>query len=338
MRVNKFLAFAIVSLSLAVTACQNTQTDPTSDYKSLSNGIPLQDKPHEYQEGQGQIYNVRSPDANSATNNGVETVQNFKFSIDQNKSVRLVVTVHVADLNFTLVKSGTPEGMNLAAGEKANEYILSWTPTKRLIDKYGNSGTFQINFIPSKSSSAKALKDWKNSGYAQGTTFGWLVEGSSSASRAPSPIPSTSDNKKTTPASAPQKPNTKVTSAGSSNVTFETGKENIDQIAYMATSGDLKVNDEEVTRVDFSNLPGSPKMKCSDTKDSFRKTCDFFWDARCETISGKIQEIKPQYTIKVKTTLTQADKSVTTSDFNYVIKFNKTNNCKAVIKPAAPKK
>jgi len=341
MRVNKYFVFAIVSLSLSLSACQNTQTDPTSDYKSLSNGIPLQEKPADFQAGQGQIYNVRSPDANSATHNGVETVQNFKFRVDESRSVRLIVTVHIKDLSFTLAKSGTPEGMNLAAGEKG-EYILSWTPTKKFIDSYGSSGTFQINFIPGKGSSAAALKDWKASGYAQGTTFGWSVDATSNSSalNAPAPIPTNSgtDTNKIKPGSAPQKLDTKVTSAGSTTVTFETGKENVGQIAFMGKSGELKVNDDEITRVDFNNLPGNPKVTCSNTNDSFRKTCDFFWDARCETISGRIKDIKSQYNIKVKTTLTQADKSVTKSEFNYVIKFNKSNNC-TVIKPStAPKK
>lgn len=345
MRVNNFLTIAIVGLGLALTACQNSQTDPTSDYKSLSNGIPPRQKPANTQIGSGHIYGVHSPDASSTSRDGNENRQNFTFRVGESKSVRINVATHLEGLVYAVALSGQPEGMTLTPGDQPNEYKINWNPSAAIIQNNGRSGTFQISVKPGKGSSAQAIELWKSSRYAEETDFGWSIDASPAPAKVDTVSAATSPEKKTTTASAPQP--TKVVSVGAMSVTFKVGQENLGQFAFSAENvkdknATLKINWEEVNRVDLSSLPGKPAIKqCKSAMGvAFKQECEVFWNATCGEI-GSSNAIKPQYTVKIKAALAEGSK-VTTSTFDYVIKFDKTKTCNAAdVKPAAtsaPKK
>lgn len=314
MKVNNFLTIALVSLSISFTACQNSKTNPAADFKNLENAVPPGDKPVLRQDGVDQLYAIKPSGQ-------------FNYTAGEKKSVNFQVTV-IKGIQYTVSGSSMPEGMKVEAVNAAQgEYAVVWTPTNQILANTGNKGTFYIHVTPTQKSDADILAKWKSANYIEQKEYTWSAVRTAVNTSAAT---ATSVKPAVVPA-APQAKLGKVITVGETKVTFKAGEEEASFITLKGENGVVKIDTEKINRVDFSSLPGKPKIECNEVaKQAFVQECKIFWASSCD--------VKDQYTFKIPVLNTLGTQKNETS-FDYVIKFNKnTNTCKPAVKPAgAPK-
>lgn len=434
MKVNYFLTLVAVSMSLGLTACQNSQTDPTTDYQSLNNSVPPQNKKILRQTGAGQLFKITPSAA-------------FTYQVGQSKSVNFTTEVYVEGLVYTVQGENMPKDMSITNTKNVGEYAVSWTPGSQYVtSRTSVQGKFRIRIVASSKSTPEALAIWEKTNYLETATFDWVVNkdttvptiekvvggdklvkedqnvaitvdvkaavknandldiriydnqkslvsakafsGTSAVDvagpRQLSPglwqytinfnskkaaasaredakelkteisgniksqitfsfknklnMVSTAEKAVTVeilntavPAAATTGAVSKVTAVGEPKASFKAGEENASFITFKADSGKLKIDAETMNRVDFSALPGQPKIECNVAmKQETTQECKIFWKATCD--------VKDQYAVKIPVINTINGKDAKSS-FDYVIKFDKnTNTCKAAPKTASTSK